>query len=193
MQPIFVQVRSGSQKASAYERKLKKFGLEEEQPNVYSGTISSSFTLRRLKRFSHSAHLKLLLNPAYSARSSNYRALFFETHHTEDNKYRCVYCGRKFPKEKITIDHVYPVSPISKHVELQKKLQRKGIENVNSQNNLVPACWKCNKRKGEKMGIWIWKAKLGTNNWYWIVKRIIQSFIIIGILLLLYFIITGKI
>ncbi len=50
----------------------------------------------------------------------------------------CVYCGKNYERNELTIDHVTPRS--------------KGGDS--SLRNLVPACRKCNKDKGSKE----WKA-----------------------------------
>lgn len=46
--------------------------------------------------------------------------------------YRCVYCGRVFPAEQLSLDHVEP--------------RRKGGDH--SDGNLVTSCLPCNRRKG---------------------------------------------
>ncbi len=48
----------------------------------------------------------------------------------------CYYCGRKFPPNELTMDHVVPI-----------------IRGGRSEkNNLVPACKECNARKKHKLG-----------------------------------------
>ena len=48
------------------------------------------------------------------------------------DKNRCQYCGKNFPTEKLTVDHIIPKS-------------RGGAK---SWTNLVTACKKCNQKKG---------------------------------------------
>jgi len=43
----------------------------------------------------------------------------------------CHYCGKKFPPEKLTMDHVVPISRGGK----------------STKGNVVPACKECNNRK----------------------------------------------
>lgn len=50
------------------------------------------------------------------------------------DKYRCQYCGRKFPGSKLTIDHVFPRS--------------KGGDN--SFENCVTSCEPCNSKKADR-------------------------------------------
>ncbi len=52
----------------------------------------------------------------------------------ERDGYRCVYCGRTFPAEQLTLDHVEP--------------QTRGGDQ--SEGNLVTACRPCNTRKGSR-------------------------------------------
>ncbi len=48
----------------------------------------------------------------------------------------CYYCGRKFPPNELTMDHVVPI-----------------IKGGRSEkNNLVPACKECNARKKHQLG-----------------------------------------
>lgn len=49
----------------------------------------------------------------------------------------CIYCGAKFGETLFTVDHIWPLSYIQD----------------NSPGNLVSACRKCNKDKGEMMPI----------------------------------------
>lgn len=53
----------------------------------------------------------------------------------EDQSGRCFYCGRVFPEDSFTLDHIIPWSG--------------DREPVYHQDNFVAACVGCNKRKGE--------------------------------------------
>jgi hypothetical protein len=57
--------------------------------------------------------------------------------------YRCVYCGKTFPAEALSLDHVQP--------------RWRGGDN--SPGNLVTACRMDNTRKGS-MPAWAWLAEL---------------------------------
>lgn len=57
------------------------------------------------------------------------------------DKYKCQYCGDKFPRNKLTIDHVIPKS-------LWKKQGMKG--SPSNYTNVVTACLKCNAHKADK-------------------------------------------
>lgn len=58
------------------------------------------------------------------------------------DNYHCVYCGKKFPSSKLTLDHVIPRS---RWEHVPKKERPKEF---NSWENLVAACKNCNTRKG---------------------------------------------
>jgi hypothetical protein len=65
----------------------------------------------------------------------NKRTVFARDNHS------CQYCGRKFPSEYLTYDHV-----ISKF-----EWRRKGLPgNYTNWTNIVTACTGCNRRKGSK-------------------------------------------
>ena len=50
------------------------------------------------------------------------------------DKYRCSYCGKKFPEHLLTLDHVFPAS-------------RGGAD---APENIVAACKPCNNRKADR-------------------------------------------
>lgn len=109
--------------------------------------------------------------PDNYTRSKNYREKFFKNAEPV-KKYRCVYCGKRLPKEKITIDHIYPVAKASTR-RGKKHLKKKGIYNINDEKNLAPSCKHCNSSKGQKAGIWILKAHLGQHEWFWKIRAIL--------------------
>lgn len=47
------------------------------------------------------------------------------------SKKRCYYCGREFPENELTIDHIVPLIRGGK----------------STKNNMVPACKECNNKK----------------------------------------------
>lgn len=57
------------------------------------------------------------------------------------DKYICQYCGRKFEKNNLTIDHITPKSKANK---LPKNIK------VNSFENCVTSCLKCNSYKNDR-------------------------------------------
>lgn len=86
-------------------------------------------------------------------------------------KLRCVYCGRRlYPgnrgRDQLTVDHVIPVDAVNgsfRCAKYRERMRRAGIQTINDPRNLVPACPRCNRRKGTRFRrIWRLRAKIGT-------------------------------
>lgn len=107
-------------------------------------------------------------------RSRNYRNDFFAKNKTVSGRYRCAYCGRKLAREKITIDHIFPVHCMEEYPAVRKRAALFGIRESNALKNLVPAYRRCNLRKGTRMGWWIIKGFLGRMSWYWPIRKMIR-------------------
>lgn len=58
---------------------------------------------------------------------------------------RCQYCGKRFPMNELTVDHVIPVSRWDEILETMRP------EDPNSWANQVCACKRCNALKGNKL------------------------------------------
>mgnify|MGYP000506048095 CR=1 FL=1 len=99
---------------------------------------------------------------------------FFACHPSATGKYRCAYCGKKKPKDKITIDHIFPVHCMEKYPAVRKRAALFGIHGSNDMKNLCTACMRCNQKKEAKMGIWILKGFLGKQPWYWPLRRYLR-------------------
>lgn len=150
--------------------RLRWFGLEHMQGTKYRGMLSER-RLEHLREYCRQKHLKFYIDNCYGTRGSSYRARFFR--HTPPllgRFYFCAYCGRPVSKKRVTVDHLYPVAKVSRDPKLQKKLHRQGIEDLNSEKNLVPACYRCNQAKAAQMGAWIRKGKLGRHAWIWVLR-----------------------
>lgn len=111
-------------------------------------------------------------------------AVFFAKHPSPTGKYRCAYCGKKKPKDKITIDHIFPVHCMEKYPAVRKRAALFGIHGSNDMKNLCTACMRCNQKKEAKMGIWILKGFLGKQPWYWPLRRILTVILVFFVLYL---------
>ena len=122
------------------------------------------------------------------ARSNNYRYNFFNA--TGNKKeYRCVYCGRVFKKDRITIDHVIPVDRAKSSFIARTFLKLKGCKSVNEIDNLVPACSICNSKKGTHIKLkYLLRSQWGEYRSYWIVMPLIKISITLFILAICYMI-----
>lgn len=94
------------------------------------------------------------MNDKYT-RNSSYRNEFLSAVQPVRGKYRCVYCGRRVKPEKMQVDHVVAVH-LAQRGFLAKLLVPKGVNDI---SNLVPACRRCNRRKGSKGGLWIIRGR----------------------------------
>lgn len=164
-----------------YHFRLRRFGLDRDEGKKYRGTIPER-KLERLKEYCWQKHLKFYIDNEYGTRSSNYRARFFDGHKPFLGRiYFCAYCGKPLSKKRVTVDHLYPVAKVSKDPELQKKLKRQGIGDLNSEKNLVAACYRCNQAKAAQMGPWIRKGKIGRHAWVWVLRWMFRIAVFVAI------------
>lgn len=91
------------------------------------------------------------------------------------------FCRRKLAREKITIDHIFPVHCMEEYPAVRRRAALFGIRGSNDLKNLVPACRRCNLRKGTRMGWWIIKGFLGRTWWYWPVRKLLRLTVILAV------------
>lgn len=116
-------------------------------------------------------------------RTNNYRQIFFDSRPGQ-TMFRCAYCGRIYSKNHITVDHVVPIYAAKRYFQARTLLKIQKCDGVNDLKNLVPACRRCNYKKGHRFSfIYSLRAIYGENDWYW--KMVWTLRIIIGILLLI--------
>ena len=166
--PVVVDCRSRG--ILPYHFRLRRFGLDRSEGKKYKGFISER-KLERLKEYCREKHLKFYIDNCYGTRGSGYRARFLK----HDSPvfgwfYFCAYCGKPVSKKRVAVDHLYPVAKVSKDPALQRKLKRRGIDDLNSEKNLVPSCERCNQKKAANMGSWIRKGKIGRHAWVWMLR-----------------------
>lgn len=105
-----------------------------------------------MQRFSRRKGLTFEAVPTQYTRSNSYRSQFFACHPSATGKYRCAYCGKKKPKDKITIDHIFPVHCMEKYPAVRKRAALFGIHGSNDMKNLCTACMRCNQKKRSENG-----------------------------------------
>lgn len=170
--PVVVDCRS--QGILRYHFRLRRFGLDRGEGKKYRGLVAER-KLERLKAYCREKHLKFYIDNRYGTRGSSYRARFLRNNDPVLGMfYFCAYCGRPVSKKYVTVDHLYPVAKVSRDPALQKKLRRQGIDDLNSEKNLVPACYRCNQAKAAQMGPWIRKGKIGRHAWVWILRWVLR-------------------
>ena len=174
MYPVVVE--NGRNQTKWYAFRLQNMGLVRDNANgKFRGKCESKRELNKIKRYCKRKHLKFYINNSYGTRSSDYRKVFFESNKPLlSSFYFCAYCGKLVRRKKITVDHLFPIAKAQKELSLQRKLKWLGIDSINSEKNLVPACEKCNKRKGTKIDGWIIKGYIGKIQWLWIPRWIVR-------------------
>lgn len=123
---------------------------------------------RKLTRFLARRKIKYRVYEKRWERSSDYRAVFFQIY---SPPYRCRYCNRKLKKEYMTIDHIVPVGKVKSSTNARMFLYIQGISDVNDARNLAPSCYKCNKKKDMKLGLWWVKGMFGKYKLYWVLRK----------------------
>ena len=160
------------------KRRMLKRVPEEFQPyKTYYRTFGEYKELKKKARKLRRKGWRTSMYSDQFARSSTYREMFFAYNAPDqDGKYQCVYCGRRLPKEKIVVDHVISVGAA-------KSGRGRGLhgKSVNDLSKLVPACERCNMRKGSNGGLWPLKARLGRHPAWFPIKRTIILLIIVAV------------
>ena len=147
-----------------------KYGLRRDG-NQVTGDLSLR-KYEKLNEYCRSHKIKLKLNNQFAIRSLDYRQVFFRNNPgVFGHRYFCSYCGKLLSRKDVTVDHLYPVNAAQTDLRMQKKLKRNGYKNINDPKNLVPACMRCNKKKGAGMGRWILKGKIGRHPSLWILRK----------------------
>ena len=164
-----IRVRSGSNSVRRYRFSLwwKRyiFNPRSNGRGFYEKKDCSKWEKNKMFHFCRRRKLSLNAVPTQYTRSRNYRNEFFSKNKTVSGRYRCAYCGRKLAREKITIDHIFPVHCREEYPAVRRRAALFGIRGSNDLKNLVPACRRCNLRKGPRMGWWIIKGFLGRMWW----------------------------
>lgn len=163
-----------------HRNKLEKMGLEEKSPGYFYADFEKIRKIKKIKKFALRQGLTFRYDNEYGKRNDTYRKTYFNNNPPIKGKYRCVYCGRRFKKNQVQVDHLYPIAKVSKSYKLQQKLKKQGINSVNDINNLVCACRSCNLKKYTNMGLWIVRGKLGKKEWLWKVRIALRWIIVIA-------------
>lgn len=114
------------------------------------------------------------LNGFNAERSTTYRQEFFKHNKgfLKGKLYHCSYCGKLCKAKNITVDHLIPIRKAQKKKFWRFWLKRKGITDVNDVRNLVPACKRCNSRKGSKTNLgWLLLGTLGKHYIFFAIRN----------------------
>ena len=170
-------VRCDSRTKDEHKRPLKRLGLKWDKDAFYGCVTYGKY--KQIERYCIENGLMVKIDTGFSARSGNYRSMFFKYHEPQIGKYYlCAYCGRLLAPEDVTVDHLYPVKQSSRDPKIQHKLRKMGLHDVNDPRNLVASCAKCNAHKAAKTGKWIFWGKIGQSTSLWIIRKILRACLI---------------
>ena len=183
MYPITVSSQNFTRRQKKF---LEKQGFEWDGLN-YVGYLQSERAVKKIKYYCQNHKLRFRINNSLGTRSGDYRRIFFIYNKPAfGNKYICAYCGRLLNKDKVTVDHLYPIGKASKSLKYQKKLNKRGVRNINEPKNLVPACKRCNALKSAKTGLWILRGKIGRYKYIWYLRWLIRFSFLVFIICWMY-------
>ena len=169
--PVMVSVRG---KDPETREMLVRMGLSWDGIE-YHGYVTKG-RMKKIRRFAEERDLIFRIENEMGRRRADYRRRYFSAHSPDiGSRYICVYCGKWMRKEDTTVDHLYPVGQTARDLSLQKKLEKKGIRNVNDPRNLVASCHSCNARKGDSMGLWILKGRIGRHAALWALRYLLRA------------------
>lgn len=158
-------VKGDADKIAYFSWHLKKLGLFQEMETRFVGSFETIEEIYNVIYFCMRNDLRYIYK---SEENDDYRTTFFENNApNKKGKYRCVYCGKLLDADRVHVDYIYPLSRVVTNPELIEKLISIGAREVNSTENLVPACETCIKVRKERLGNWPKKALKGQKNSYW--------------------------
>ena len=172
--PITVVIDNGHSKTFIYKDDIKKMGFKyDANCQNWQKEINTEEELNDVELYCGKRGLAVI--SPFTKRSNNYRDIFFENNPPVDKRerYRCVYCGRKLKRNKVSVDHLISVYRSQISQKSRNKLRKMNCTSVNDVKNLVPSCRHCNSSKGYWLYPWIWMAKIGKNEKFWKIKNII--------------------
>lgn len=188
-----IEIKNGREKTYFHRYYLHQMGLSFKKKGKYSGVwykqTDNHLEIETLKDYCIAHHLNIKIYDDKDKRNHEYRKNFFQTNLGLFNKgryYHCAYCGRILKKEKIQIDHIFPIYMVkdSNFTTFNKKvLKLFHITDINCNRNLVASCKKCNQRKGNKTGLWVIRAWIGKYILFWIIVYVLISILILKTLI----------
>ena len=98
-------------------------------------------------------------------RDSGYRRRYFAKHKGVCGIYLCAYCGKPILRKNVTVDHIIPVYKAKTSWIYRTFVVSQKETGINSLNNLVAACSRCNQKKGKKTGLWVLRGIYGPFFW----------------------------
>lgn len=138
------------------------------------------YQIKKIRKYCYRHNINCCLINTNFERGSSYRRTFFSANKDIKGHYFCAYCGRYIPKNKITVDHIIPIYSVKYSPLKQKIVKSFGIDNINTEKNLAPACSKCNLKKGTKGGFWSLMGFVGKHQHFWFFRHTV-NFVLMNI------------
>jgi len=152
-----------------YNERVSWYGTFYELKNA------SEEDSQQWKAYAKRNKLKIMIVAEEYTRSNDYRDTFFKTYKPAvPAKYRCAYCGRKFERKNVTVDHIFSVNALMYKQTTRDLADFCGIHGANEAKNLVAACKRCNSKKGTKGGLWIVRGFLGRSEKLWKIRKVVR-------------------
>lgn len=160
-----------------YRDLLEYMGFSYKRINKYSRIwymrCDNQIDLERCKNFCkfHRIDIEIYNDENYSRA---FRKKYFIKDSGFFNKgkyYHCACCGMLLKKDKVWIDHLFPVYPVKENeysVVNKRLLKFLHMTNIDCNKNLISLCKACYINKGCKTGIWIIRGWLGKHFIFWI-------------------------
>lgn len=133
---MLVEVTDGRRTTYRYRHKLSYFGLKPKG-RKWTLTTSDNDIVDYINSFCRRKHLTVNIIENKYIRSSKYRSVYFHAYPSDTGVYRCVYCGKRMSKDKITVDHVIPIQKVQKSDFYKNLLVTCGIDSVNDPKILL--------------------------------------------------------
>jgi 5-methylcytosine-specific restriction endonuclease McrA len=161
----------GKNKTYNRRNELHQLGYEFDWSKKEWAKQSEGDDIETAKVICNQYGLKLMIDLPEYRRSYDYRKQFFESKPGLFGKgvYFCSYCGKPIGKKHLEVDHLFSVNSAQNSAFVKWIIKKSGMDTVNHEKNIVPACIRCNRRKGKKSGLWVLRGLIGQNQIYWIV------------------------
>lgn len=165
----------GKNRTYNFRSELHQLGYEFNWTEKEWVKRSESDDVETAKAFCSQYGLKLTIDLPQYRRSYDYRKQFFQSNSGLFGKeiYFCSYCGKLTNKKRLEVDHLFSVNSAQNSSFVKWILKKAGIDTVNDQKNIVPACIRCNRRKGKESGLWILRGLIGQHPTYWIIHWVL--------------------
>ncbi len=174
METYQIIIKSGKHKLVPYfcRQKLQRAGFFTNDKRQYQKNHCCKKEIRKWERYANIKRLSFKAVNHNYVRSVNLKREWLKTH--KSKYYLCAYCGFPIKADKVTVDHIIPIHKVQKSYYAKTLLKLFGSKSVNDTSNLCVACFKCNRKKSDKMGLWVLKGYLFKHKIFQLIRWIIR-------------------